>query len=388
VTPQTTSFLLSAELVIWAAVGGRFSPYGALAGAVGIGLLSATLRQHLPWWEVVVALVFIVVVLRFPGGLVGAWVGVMRRLGWPDDASAHVAWARAAGADPTAPAVHGLAASATSLVDGLAAKPLTSNGPSDAGLPVPLRPGVLQLRQVHVAQHGVGILNGLDLDVDAGGIHALIGPNGAGKTSTFNAMTGRLSVARGEILWEGQSLVGLTADAVARRGIGRKFQIPAVFPSLPVADHLRLALWATRVHWPDLLRMRTHARGSELLGHLVRQLPFLAERAAHPAGALSQGQRQMLELAMTVLPQPRLLLLDEPCAGLSPHETQQQTAMIADVVQRTGSTVLLIEHDMTAVQALARQVHVLHQGRRLASGSMEEVQANAAVREVYAGGHK
>jgi branched-chain amino acid transport system permease protein len=360
VTPQTTSFLLSAELVIWTAVGGRSSPYGALIGAVGIGLLSASLREHFVWWEAIVAVVFIAVVLRFPGGLVGALSALAWRARWRPRPRP---WP-AASARPTAPP----------------SRQAATAGASGAA--------VLAFEGVRVRQHDVTILDGLDLRIDTPGIHGVIGPNGAGKTSTFNAMTGRLPVAAGAIRWRGQSLVGLTADAVAQLGVGRKFQIPSVFPSLTVADHLRIALWAQRASPADLLRARTLDWGSPLLQRLQTQLPFLDELASRPAGTLSQGQRQMLELAMTLLPEPPLLLLDEPCAGLSTQETGRQLAVIAETVHALGATALLIEHDMTAVEALAQRVHVLHQGRLLASGSMAEVQASDAVRGVYAGGRK
>jgi branched-chain amino acid transport system permease protein len=121
---------------------------------------------------------------------------------------------------------------------------------------------------------------------------------------------------------------------------------------------------------------------------LEQSFPFLTCDAGRLAGQLSQGQRQMLELSMSLLAEPRLLLLDEPCAGLSTTETQQQIDVILHGVARLGSTALVIEHDMAAVERLSDQVHVLHQGRLLASGSLSDVQGNPAVQAVYAGGHK
>jgi len=354
VTPQTTSFQLSAELVIWTAVGGRSSPYGALLGAVGIGLLSATLRQHFAYWEVLVAVLFIAVVLRYPGGLVAALQALAQRLGLVLQAPA------AADAAP-------VSAPALRAID------------EDA---------VLEFDAVVVRQRGVTILDGLSLRIETRGVHGLIGPNGAGKTSSFNVLTRRLPLAAGDIRWGGRSLAGLTADAVARLGIARKFQIPSVFPSLSVADHLRIALWARRATGADLLRAGTHGWTTPTRQAVEAEIPFLVTEQRRAAGELSQGQRQMLELAMTILPEPRLMLLDEPCAGLSTQETAQQLQVIAHAVARLGNTALLIEHDMSAVQALASLVHVMHQGRLLASGTLAEVQADAAVRKVYAGGHK
>ena len=354
VTPQTTSFQLSAELVIWTAVGGRSSPYGALLGAVGIGMLSATLRQHFAYWEVLMALLFIVVVLRYPGGLIGALQARAKRV-------------RLVSVAPDAP------------------------GPAPVPAPPPKaidEQGALEFDAVVVRQRGVTILDGLSLRIDTQGVHGLIGPNGAGKTSSFNALTSRLPLAAGDIRWGGRSLAGLTADAVARLGIARKFQIPSVFTSLSVAEHLHIALWAQRASGADLLRTRTHGWTTPTRQALQAELPFLVTEQSRAAGELSQGQRQMLELAMTILPEPRLMLLDEPCAGLSTQETAQQLQVIARAVARLSNTALLIEHDMAAVEALAVQVHVMHQGRLLASGTLPEVQAHAAVRQVYAGGHK
>jgi branched-chain amino acid transport system permease protein len=349
VTPPVAGFQLSAELLIWAAVGGRRSPYGALLGAVGIGWLSATLRQSFGYWEVIVALLFIAVVLRFPGGAVSLAAPLWRRL-------ARRSTPHAAVSAPPAP------------------------GARDNEM--------LDFEGVSVRQHGVTILDGLDLRVGTRGVHGLIGPNGAGKTSAFNALTARLPLATGHIRWCGEDLAGLTADAIARRGIGRKFQIPSVFPSLTVAEHLRIASWAQRAGRLDLLRMRTHHWRTPLRDVLEARLPFLVEAADRPAGELSQGQRQMLELVLTVLPEPRLLLLDEPCAGLSTHETTQQLALIEVAVDRLRCTALLIEHDVSAIERLATHVHVLHQGRRLASGTLAQLQADATVQAVYAGGRK
>lgn len=349
VTPPVVGFQLSAELLIWAAVGGRGSPYGALLGAVGIGWLSATLRQSFVYWEVIVALLFIAVVLRFPGGAVSLAAPLWRHLARRTRAPAAV----------------------------------------DA----PPRPGAadheeLAFEGVRVVQQGVTILDGLDLRVGTRGVHGLIGPNGAGKTSAFNALTARLPLAAGQVRWCGEDLAGLTADAIARRGIGRKFQIPSVFPNLTVAEHLRLATWAQRTTALDLLRSRTHHWQTPLRAALAAQLPFLVEAADIPAGELSQGQRQMLELVLTLLPEPRLLLLDEPCAGLSTQETALQLGLIDTAVRRLHNTALLIEHDLSAVERLAAQVHVLHQGRRLASGTLTQIQADPAVQAVYAGGRK
>ena len=378
VTPQATGFLLSAEFVIWTAVGGRASPYGALLGAVGIGLLSAELRDQVSWWEAAVALVFIGVVLKFPGGLIGGLQAATGRL------LARARTTRPTGALPAgSPA--GPPASRPGGPAALTPQVQAACAPADRRRPPPTR---LRFHDVHVGSHGVAILSGLELDIDGGGIHCLIGPNGAGKTSTFNVLTGRLPLAAGRILLDDIDVSNRRADVVARLGVGRKLQIPSVFAALSVGDNLRIALWANRLGRRQLLQGGPRHWQTPLLQSLRRELDFLDAAAHRPAGELSQGQRQMLELAMTLLSEPRLLLLDEPCAGLSRHETRRQIAIIAAGVQALGATALIVEHDMAAVEALAARVHVLHQGRLLASGTLAQIQADEAVRAVYAGGRK
>ncbi len=346
VTPQSIGFGLSTDFVIWAAVGGKSSPVGALVGAVGIGYSSMLLRQYFGEWEVVVGAVFIAVVLYLPQGLAGLWQR------------------RGSSQAPRAPDLE---------------------APPALTAAAPLR---LELRDVHAAPGGVGILNGLSLSLDGPGIRSVIGPNGAGKTSTFNAMLGQLRLQRGAIVLDGRDISGLEPWRVARRGIGRKFQVPTVFAQLSVADNLRLALWAGRLRGGAWLGRRALRWRSGLLDELRRLFPVLAQQAQRSAGELSQGQRQALEFAMTVLPEPRLLLLDEPCAGLSPAETAHMAEAIRSLVARIGAAALLIEHDISAVAAMGGEVFVLHQGALLARGELAAIQAEPAVRAVYAGGSK
>lgn len=366
VTPQVVGVQLSAELLIWTAVGGRGHPLGALLGTVGIGLLSSELKQHFAYWEVFIASLFLLVVLRFPGGLLGSLQGF-------------AAWLRGTGSTAS-PGRSARSADTTNTVSPVPAPPLCYA--RDSQQPT------LQLRTVHVRQSGVHILRGLDLHIAERGIHGLIGPNGAGKTSCFQTLTGRLPLSEGGIEWAGLNLVGQTAYAVARCGVGRKFQIPSVFTSLSVAENLQIALWANRARLSDLLTLRAWRWQSDWSQQLLASCQWLTAMNTTHAGHLSQGQRQTLELVMTMLPEPRLLLLDEPCAGLSPQETVQQLRLIADATQALGCTSLLIEHDMTAIESLAHRVHVLHQGQLLASGTLAEIQSNDAVHRVYAGGKK
>lgn len=348
VTPQAMGFVLSTEFVIWAAVGGKTSPYGAVLGAVLIGYVSAELRDSFAYWEVFVALIFIAVVRFMPTGLVG----------WLAGRCAPPALAAQAGRTPAPGA------------------PLCAAVPG------------LHFKGVEVQRSGVRILNGLSLSLEGPGIRAVIGPNGAGKTSAFNAMTGRLPVRGGSIWINGRNMTGRPAWQVARQGVGRKLQIPSVFPDLSVGLNLALALWAGRLSGLDVIRRAPLAWHSALQDELLRRFPELLAHWNQPAGSLSQGQRQALELVMTFLPEPALLLLDEPCAGLSPAETRRMITAICEIVAQLGAAALLIEHDLTAVAEIGGEVYVLHQGSLLAQGSLAEMQADPAVRNVYAGARK
>ena len=347
VTPQLVGFTLSAELVIWAAVGGRGSLYGPILGTILIGVVTAELRNRLPYWEVLLAVIFIVVVRWAPQGLVGLLQPIARRLRRPERAAQLEAPPRQLAAHTAAIAFHEVAAHA---------------GP-------------------------VQILDGLTLAAGTAGITCMIGPNGAGKTSCFNLLTGELPASHGTVRFDGQPITGFAPTAVTRLGIARKFQIPNVFPDLTVAENLHLSLWGGRARPSDLLKPSLHRWTSPLLDELARRYPFLAE-GARRAGDLGHGERQILELAMALAMEPRLLLLDEPCAGLSPEETRQVIDVIRWAKSRLDLAVVIIEHDMSLVKELADHVLVLHQGRLLAAGSIAAVQADPAVRAVYAGGTK
>ena len=344
VTPQLCGFILSADLVIWAAVGGRATLYGPVVGAVLIGILTADLRDEITWWEVVLAAIFIVVVLYFRQGLMGFVEPLFERL-----------WRRPAARDFGGPA--------------------RPPGPADTGF-------ALDGVRVRVGQ--VRILEGLDLAIDRPGIYCLIGPNGAGKTSCFNAMTGELPVRGGHVRIFGRDRTGTAADLLSRIGVGRKFQAPSLFPDLTVAENFNVGLWGGRARLADLVGMRGHRWSSAILGEAQARFPFLAEEDRR-AGDLSHGQRQILELVMVLIAEPRLILLDEPSAGLSRAETREVIEAIRWVGERLDACTVIVEHDMTFVRELADRVFVLHQGRLLASGTVAEIQADERVRAVYVG---
>ncbi|HEX7437774.1 MAG TPA: ATP-binding cassette domain-containing protein [Caldimonas sp.] len=348
VTPQLCGFALSADLVIWAAVGGRGRLLGPVLGAILIGALTSGLRDRFQFWEITIAVVFILVVLLFPQGLIGVFAPLER---WLDRGRRRA--------------------------DEIAAPPRADVG---AG-------AKLALEGIDVKLGEVTILDRLSLVFDRPGIYCMIGPNGAGKTSTFNMLTGELPAQAGRVLFDGRAIDRLHTHRIVRLGIGRKFQIPSVFAHLSIADNIAIALWSGRAKPLDQLRPRLRRWTSPVLDALRVRYPFLAD-AGRTASQLSHGERQILELSMALLGEPRLLLLDEPCAGLSPQETAEVIDVIRWASERRGATIVVIEHDMSLVRKLADHVFVLHNGSLLAQGSVAEIQANAAVQAIYVGAEK
>jgi branched-chain amino acid transport system permease protein len=348
VTPQVIGFGLSADLVIWAAVGGRASLLGPVIGTLVVGSLTAQLRDTLPFWEVLMALFFIAIVLVFPRGIAGLADPLLRRF-----------------------PVHKRERAALAAPGEAAARP----------------PAKLALNGVSVHVGEVTILDKLSVDFDQAGIFCVIGPNGAGKTSMFNVVSGELTTLGGEIDLGGLKIAGLPPNRVSGLGVARKLQIPSVFPDLSIADNLAVALWSGRAGKLALLDPRLRRWTSPMLKELQSRYPFLAA-STRKAAELSHGEQQILELAMALLTEPRVLLLDEPCAGLSPEETAAVMEIIRWAALRLGGSIIIIEHDMSLVKELAQIVYVLHNGALLAKGNVTAIQADPAVRAVYVGGEK
>jgi len=212
---------------------------------------------------------------------------------------------------------------------------------------------------------------------------AIIGPNGAGKTTLFNLITGELRPTEGRIRLEGASIGGLAPHAVARRGISRSFQRNNLFPKLAVRENLRLAAAAGTPGTWDLLGSVERRRGPLDRAREVAEIVGLAGRLDEPAGRLSYGEQRQLEVGVALATSPRLLLLDEPTAGMSPEETQRMTRMLEALPRDV--TLLIIEHDMDVVGSLADRVTVLHYGEVLTEGTFAEVKADPRVYEVYLG---
>lgn len=238
---------------------------------------------------------------------------------------------------------------------------------------------LLEIRGLQVVFDGFRALDGVDLTIVEGELRFLIGPNGAGKTTIVDAVTGLVKPAAGSVRFAGLELVGRREHEIVRFGVGRTFQTATVFEELTVTDNLDLAA-SFRMPLRSLLRAR---RGVGDAVREVLEITRLTALADRPAGVLSHGQRQWLEIGMLVAQQPRLLLLDEPVAGMSTEERELTGNLLTEL--STRHTVVVIEHDMAFLRRFARRVTVLNEGRILTEGTVAEVQADPRVREVYLG---
>ena len=241
---------------------------------------------------------------------------------------------------------------------------------------------LLYLNGVTVSFDGFKALNDLSLVVEEGELRTIIGPNGAGKTTMMDVVTGKTRPDTGEVFFRGsEDLTRLDESAIANLGIGRKFQRPTVFENLTVLENLELALAGTRGTWRTLLAQLTPERRERIEATLSRI--GLTEHSDKPAGALSHGQKQWLEIGMLLIHDRQLLLLDEPVAGMTDRETEATAELILDLAR--DRTIVVVEHDMAFVRSLGAKVTVLHEGSVLAEGSIEHVQNHPRVIEVYLG---
>jgi branched-chain amino acid transport system ATP-binding protein len=244
-------------------------------------------------------------------------------------------------------------------------------------------PALLEIRDLRRQFGAVSAVNGVSLAVAPRERRAIIGPNGAGKTTLFNLITGHLPATGGRILFEGRSLDGLPPHAIARRGLSRSFQRNNAFPRLTVLENLRLAAAAAARGSYDLLGSVDRLREPRDKARQVAGLVGLTERLPEPAGALSYGEQRQLEVGIALATSPRMLLLDEPTAGMSPEETLRMTRLLSELSRDV--TVLIIEHDMDVVFTLADRITVLHHGEVLSEGPPDVVRADPRVYEVYLG---
>jgi branched-chain amino acid transport system ATP-binding protein len=232
---------------------------------------------------------------------------------------------------------------------------------------------------------GLAAVNRVNLTVARGEVRSIIGPNGAGKTTLFNLITGGLPPTAGRIILEGRDITGLAPPAIFRLGVVRSFQVAHVFPRLTVRQNVELMVHG-RLRTSGSPVGRSREGRDAVAGRVASALERLGigDRAEEPAGTLAHGDRRLVEIAMTLAAEPRLLLLDEPTAGMSPEETRHTAALLRGLAP--AITLVIVEHDMSVVMSISDRISVLHRGEMLADGSPAEIRANRAVQEVYLGG--
>ncbi len=352
VAPENTGFLFGTELVVWVALGGRGTLLGPVFGTIAIDYLSANLSGDLPFlWQLILGAAFVLVIILLPEGL----AGLAQRL-----------LARRFGRDGPQPRLEALPTAAT-----LGSSP-------EAGQEGPL----LGVHGLGKAYGSLKVLDGIDLSIRGGELVSLVGPNGAGKTTLMRCLSDGTEPFGGRVEIAGRSIAGLAPDRIVARGLGRKFQVASVFESLSVADCLRLA--RATAERPSPFR-RSDVLSVPAATIEILRLTDLAAALGSPVRLLSHGQKQALELAMVVALEPRLILLDEPTAGLTKAERTTIGTILRELTQGLGVAAILVEHDLDFVREISSRIVVLHQGRLVLDGTVEAVVNSTIVKTIYAG---
>jgi branched-chain amino acid transport system permease protein len=369
IQPQSVFGLQQAAFVaIWVLLGGRTSLLGAFVGVVLVEKLTSTLGgsggDSTP---IVLGGVLIAVVLLLPAGIVPTLQQWARRL---------VPRLRRAPAPATAPAfvLSGAYARKRTNADleanGQAAAPvlISDQPPTEGG-------GEETLRAEDLGKRfgGVRALDDVSVDFPGRGLHCLIGPNGAGKSTFFHLVSGRYRPSAGEVVLDGRRITGWRPDKRARAGLGIKLQVPSLYYELSAAENMWLAAYA---------RTRSARRAGERAAELLDWLG-LADRAAEPASVLSHGQQQWLEIGMVVATEPKVILLDEPTAGMSAEETQRTARLVTTLAEQAA--VIVVEHDMDFVRELDAPVMMFHEGSVFARGSITELREDERILDIYLG---
>lgn len=346
VAPELTGFVFGTELIIWVALGGRGTLWGPLLGAVLINVATAYLSGSMPFaWQLILGVAFVLVIVLLPQGLVPLLLEPL-----------------------------GLGRQATRVP--VLTERAVRKSVADSGKPA------LVMRGVTKSFGSLKVLQGIDLEAHAGQLVGLIGPNGAGKTTLMRCMSDGADRTSGHVELCGNDIGLLPPDACVHFGLGRKFQNANVFESLTVAECLRIA--GTMLEKPSLvqndsaLRLPPYALDVVRTTELDRKLNVVARDLSH-------GEQQALELAMVLALEPRIVLLDEPTAGLTKTERTQIGEVLSSLALRYGLCCLLVEHDLDFVEEIATRVVVLHQGTIVMQGSFQEVVNSDLVKSVYAG---
>jgi branched-chain amino acid transport system ATP-binding protein len=245
---------------------------------------------------------------------------------------------------------------------------------------------MLTCRKLRKTFSGFVAANDVSLNVDKNSITAVIGPNGAGKSTLFNLITGHLKPDSGEVMLEGRDITGVPPHKICGMGVARSFQRTNIFSKLTVFENIQAAFIAHRGKALDMWGVSERQFRDET-GQMIEQLA-LQDIAKTLAGEVSHGAQKQVELGIALAGEPRMLLLDEPTAGMSAQETHDSIALLDRIARERGLTLLFTEHDMEVVFSIAHKIAVLHQGSIIATGAPDEVRRNDEVRRVYLGGGK
>ena len=240
---------------------------------------------------------------------------------------------------------------------------------------------ILSIQNLTVSFDGFKAVDNLSMSIDEKELRVIIGPNGAGKTTLLDMICGKTKPTSGSIRFRDVELTRLPDFQIVRKGVGRKFQNPSIYEDLTVGENLEISIPQAHGVWASILFKRTK-QVTERIGGVAEQI-MLADHLRTKSGKLSHGQKQWLEIGMLLVQDPALLLLDEPVAGMSPREREQTAELLKTIA--LGKSLVVIEHDMDFVKSIANKVTVLHQGQLLSEGSVDQVQNDPRVIEVYLG---
>lgn len=242
-------------------------------------------------------------------------------------------------------------------------------------------PPILAIKNLTVSFDGFKAVDDLSMSINEKELRVIIGPNGAGKTTLLDMICGKTKPTSGSIRFRDLELTRLPDFQIVRKGVGRKFQNPSIYEDLTVGENLEISIPQAHGVWASILFRRTR-QVKERIGSIAEQI-MLADHLRTKSGRLSHGQKQWLEIGMLLVQDPDLLLLDEPVAGMSPREREQTAELLKTIA--LGKSLVVIEHDMDFVKAIANTITVLHQGKLLSEGSVDQVQNDPRVIEVYLG---
>ena len=352
--------------VVMVLIGGMRSFFGPILGALFYSVLESKVKNSTIYWDLGIGAMLLLIVLVLPGG----FAGIPARL-------RELAAGRGNG---VAPGARAAIAAAVPVRDAPSSAPPPA--PRRAAAPGSARP-CLEVSGLSRRFGGLAAVDGVDLAVTAGTVHAVIGPNGAGKSTLFGLISGQVRPDRGTVRFEGRDVTRAAPQRLARAGMGRAFQTTSVFPRLTVCDNVRMAVMGingdTRRPFGSAGKLHRD-RVQEVLEHVG-----LTEHADLPAANLSHGDQRALELGISLALGARLLLLDEPTAGMSPYETRRTLELLQRLTADRGITLLIIEHDMEVVFGIADTVTVMAEGRVLTEGPPAEVRVHPEVIRVYLG---